>query len=69
MLASDSMLFENAFEVLNSVYFSSQLPKTVITIQSSPKNYGYITVNKVWNDEKSSYHEINISAEHLFQTD
>ena len=65
MLASDNALFETAFDVLNEVYFENALPKTVITIQSSPKSYGYITVNKVWTDNKESYHEINLGAEHL----
>ncbi len=65
MLASDSALFERAFEVFNEVYFDNSLPDAVITIQSSPKTFGYITVHKVWTDTEDSYHEINIGAEHL----
>ena len=65
MLSADSILFETAFDILNEVYFDSALPETVITIQSSPKSYGYITVHKVWKDSENSYHEINIGAEHL----
>ncbi|PYG86773.1 SprT-like family protein [Ruminiclostridium sufflavum DSM 19573] len=65
MLASDSALFERAFEVFNEVYFDCGLPDAVITIQSSPKSFGYITVHKVWTDTADSYHEINIGAEHL----
>jgi hypothetical protein len=65
MLASDSVLLETAFYVLNEVYFDNTLPEAVITIQSSPKCFGYITVHKVWKDNKDSYHEINIGAEYL----
>lgn len=65
MLASDSSLLESAFDVFNKVYFENSLPKVVITIQSNPKNFGYITVHKVWKDTEDSYHEINIGAEYL----
>lgn len=65
MISTDTVLFETAFNVLNKVYFGNSLPKTIITIQSSPRSYGYITVHKIWKDNEDSYHEINISAEHL----
>lgn len=65
MLASDNALFEKAFDTLNKVYFDNSLPKAVITIQTSPKAYGHFTVNQVWKDKTSAYHEINISAEFL----
>ena len=65
MLSADSTLLESAFNVLNTVYFEGCLPKAVITIQSSPKCFGYITVHKVWKDDEDSYHEINIGAEYL----
>lgn len=65
MLSADSKLLETAFHVLNRLYFENSLPEAVITIQSSPRNYGYITVHKVWKDSKNSYHEINIGAEYL----
>lgn len=65
MISNDNALLEQAFEVLNRVYFDGSLPEAVITIQSSPRNYGYITVQKVWADNNDCYHEINISAEHL----
>jgi len=65
MLSNDNKLLENGFDILNNVYFNGELPKAVITIQSSPKTYGYITVYEVWRDNESNYHEINISAEHL----
>ncbi|MBU3101917.1 MULTISPECIES: SprT-like domain-containing protein [Clostridium] len=65
MISTDNFLLENAFNVFNKIYFDGSLPEVVITIQSSPKSYGYITVHKVWKDNKDTYHEINISAEHL----
>ncbi len=65
MLSQNNELLEKSFDIFNKVYFDSKLPNAVITIQSSPKCYGYITVKKVWKNEEESYHEINISAEHL----
>lgn len=65
MLSLDSAFFEGTFNILNKIYFEDKLPRIIITIQSSPKSYGYITVNKVWRDNEASYHEINISAEYL----
>jgi hypothetical protein len=65
MLSNDSKLLEAAFDMLNRVYFNGKLPPVVITIQSSPRAYGHFTLGKVWQDNKDSYHEINIAAEHL----
>lgn len=65
MIAQDNAMLEKAFDILNKVYFESALPKVMITIQSRPKAYGYITTQEVWKDEAASYYEINISAEHL----
>lgn len=65
MLASDSALLERAFDVLNQIYFEGGLPDVVITIQSSPDCYGYITTHKVWSDATQNYYEINIGAEYL----
>lgn len=65
MLSEHNGFLEQAFMVLNRVYFNAGLPQAVITIQSSQRSYGYITVRKVWKDSLNSYHEINISAEYL----
>lgn len=65
MLATDSAFLEKAFNTFNMVYYEGVLPNVVITIQSRPKSYGYITVNKIWEDSVDNYHEINISAEYL----
>lgn len=65
MLSEHTNFLELAFRILNKVYFNNELPEAVITIQSSQRCYGYITVRKVWKDSWDSYHEINISAEYL----
>ncbi|MCM1220929.1 MAG: SprT-like domain-containing protein [Lachnospiraceae bacterium] len=65
MLSEHNKFLENAFQILNHVYFNDELPETVITIQSSQRTYGHITIQKVWRDSWDTYHEINISAEHL----
>ena len=65
MISDDNKMMEMAFGILNQVYFEGELPRTAFTIQSSPKCYGYTTVQKVWADEKEKYHEINIGAEYI----
>ena len=67
MLADHARFLEHAFDILNATYFEKKLPKVVITIQTSPRSYGYITTQKVWGDKDGieSFYEINISAEHL----
>ncbi len=65
MLSEHNKFLEQAYLVLNRVYFEDSLPEAVITIQSSQHAYGHITVGKVWQDSWDSYHEINISAEYL----
>ena len=65
MLSDSAKFLEHAFDMLNGIYFDSQLPNVVITIQSSPKTNGHITTQKIWSDAEYYYYEINISAEHL----
>nr|WP_308624599.1 SprT-like domain-containing protein [uncultured Eisenbergiella sp.] len=65
MLKDYQSLLEKAFDILNRVYFDSELPPVVISIMSSPKTNGHFTVGKVWRAEEEKYNEINISAEHL----
>ncbi len=65
MLSEHNKFLEQAYLILNNVYFDDSLPEAVITIQSSQRAYGHITVGKVWQDSWDSYHEINISAEYL----
>lgn len=65
MLKSWQEVLENAFHVLNDVYFDSTLPMPVITLQSSRKSYGHFTAGRVWRAEEQHLNEINISVEHL----
>ena len=58
MISEYQHILENAFDVLNSVYYENKLPKAVITIQSNSKAYGYITSTKVWTDDNNSFYEI-----------
>lgn len=59
-------MLEDAFDILNKEYFESALSRSVITIQSTPKEYGHFLCNKIWNDsEESQAHEINLGAETL----
>ena len=56
---------EDAYDILNVHLFGGELPRAVITIQSSPKAYGYITTTEIWHDTDKGYREINIGAEYL----
>ncbi len=50
------------FRALNETYFESTLAIPVITIQSTPKAYGHVTVGKVWTSAEEDRHELNIGA-------
>lgn len=39
---------EKIFRTLNEHYFESQLEEPIITIQSTPRAYGHVTVGKTW---------------------
>lgn len=54
---------EKAFRVLNKEYFEGLLEEPIITIQSTPKAYGHVTVGKTWNRaDGEERHELNIGA-------
>ena len=65
MLKNMQEVLEYGFDVLNKVYFNSELPPIVISIMSSPRTNGHFTCGRVWRAEETLMHEINISAEHL----
>ncbi len=50
------------FDRLNDTYFNSELPKPVITIQSTPRAYGHVSVYKVWQSGEANRRELNIGA-------
>lgn len=57
------------FKYINTEFFNDELPKPVITIQSTPRAYGHFTPWKSWttekDGEKTEQVEINIAAETL----
>lgn len=50
------------FSLLNETYFENALSKPVITIQSTPRAYGHVTVGKIWDSDGERRHELNIGA-------
>lgn len=60
-----SEFLENAFDILNQRYFDGELPRAVITIQSSPRAYGHFTPYLAWSEDGEGFPEINLGAENL----
>ncbi len=54
---------EKIFRALNEHYYGGRLEEPVITIQSTPKAYGHVTVAKSWaREDGETRHELNIGA-------
>ena len=54
---------EKIFRVLNEHYFNNELEEAVITIQSTPRAYGHVTVSKAWHRaDGEQRHELNVGA-------
>ena len=57
------------FDLCNDKYFEGELTRPTITIQSTPKAYGHVTVAEVWENESNgkavTHHELNIGADTL----
>ena len=53
---------EKIFRALNAKYFGGQLEESIITIQSTPRAYGHVTVAKAWHKGTTTRHELNIGA-------
>ena len=53
---------EKMFRALNSKYFDNKLEEPIITVQSTPRAYGHVTVNKSWRKGQEHRHELNIGA-------
>lgn len=60
---------ESLFDMLNGLYFEGNLPRPIITVQSTPKFYGHCSTKKIWkkgaDGENEGQYEINIGAEFL----
>ena len=57
--------FEKIYRTLNADKFNNALEFPMITIQSSPKAYGHVTVRRVWKRKEEECFELNIGAEYL----
>lgn len=53
---------EKMFRALNAKYFDGALEEPIITIQSTPRAYGHVTVAKSWRRGLENRHELNIGA-------
>ena len=55
---------EKIFRALNTRYFDGTLEEPIITIQSTPRAYGHVTVAKAWSkgEQGDRRHELNIGA-------
>lgn len=53
---------EKIFRALNVKYFNGELEESIITIQSTPRAYGHVTVAKAWQRGDTTRHELNIGA-------
>lgn len=53
---------EKMFRTLNDKYFDGKLEEPIITVQSTPRAYGHVTVGKSWRKGQEHRHELNIGA-------
>lgn len=53
---------EKIFRALNAKYFDNTLEEPIITIMSTPRAYGHVTVSKTWRRGDEYRHELNIGA-------
>lgn len=56
---------EKMFRALNRDWFGGELEEPIITIQSTPRAYGHVTVAKAWKRKDDWRHELNMGAETL----
>lgn len=54
---------EKIFRALNTDWFGGELEEPIITIQSTPRAYGHVTVAKTWKRKDDMRHELNMGAE------
>jgi len=56
---------EKIFRTPNADWFSGELEEPIITIQSTPRAYGHVTIAKTWKRKDEDRHELNLGAETL----
>ena len=67
-LGKTTFELERLFRILNNAYFNDELPRPIITVQTSGKKptLGWCSSDKRWKEgDKAAYYEINMSAEYL----
>lgn len=60
-----SQYLVKVFKAINEQYFENSLEIPTITIQSTVGVYGHVSVNKVWHNNETATHELNLSADYL----
>lgn len=54
------------FKLINAEYFNNELEMPTITVQSTVRAYGHVTVSRIWtNDRGQATYELNIGADYL----
>lgn len=54
---------EKIFRAINADWFGGELEEPIITIQSTPRAYGHVTVSKIWKSKgEERRHELNIGT-------
>ena len=54
---------EKIFRAINADWFGGELEEPIITIQSTPRAYGHVTVSKIWKSKgEERRHELNIGS-------
>lgn len=56
---------EKIFRAVNNDSFGGRVEEPIISIMSTPRAYGHVTVAKVWKRKDEDRHELNISADYL----
>lgn len=56
---------EKIFRALNRDFFNGEIEEPIITIQSTPRTYGHVTVGRTWKRKNDWRHELNLGAETL----
>lgn len=60
-----SQYLVKVFKLVNETYFNNSLDIPTITVQSTIGAYGHVSVQKVWHNEETATHELNLSADYL----
>ena len=58
---------EKLYDKINADIFAGSLTRPVITIQSSTKAWGHLTVHDAWSIKGEGYRELNISTASLMR--